>query len=60
QQISRLKTELKDLEKRRSSLRKRRKDAMLATVAIIGYTNAGKTTLLNKLTDSGKIAVNKK
>ncbi|MBU0759615.1 MAG: GTPase HflX [Candidatus Omnitrophica bacterium] len=59
QQISRLKTELKDLEKRRSSLRKRRKDAMLATVAIIGYTNAGKTTLLNKLTDSGKIAVNK-
>lgn len=59
QHISRLKVELRNLEIRRSSLRKRRKDAMLTTVAIIGYTNAGKTTLLNRLTNSGKLAADK-
>lgn len=59
QRIARLKEELKDLEKRRISLRKRRKDAMLTTVAIIGYTNAGKTTLLNRLTDSNKLTADK-
>lgn len=59
ERIARLKKDLKDLEKRRQALRKRRKDAMLATVVIVGYTNAGKTTLLNTLTNSKKLAVDK-
>jgi GTP-binding protein HflX len=59
ERIARLKVDLKDLEQRRKALRKRRKDAMLATIAIIGYTNAGKTTLLNRLTDSKKLVADK-
>ena len=57
--ISRLKKELKDLEKRREALRKHRKDAMLTTIAIVGYTNAGKTTLLNTLTNSSRLVADK-
>ena len=59
QRISRLKIELGDMGKRRQALRKRRKDAMLTTISIVGYTNAGKTTLLNRLTDSKKLAADK-
>ncbi len=59
ERIARLKVELRDLEKRRQALRKRRKDAMLLTVAIVGYTNAGKTTLLNRLTNSNRLAADK-
>lgn len=59
QRIGKLKTELKELGKRRESLRKRRKDAMLSTIAIVGYTNAGKTTLLNRLTNSKKLTADK-
>jgi len=57
--IGRLKVELKDLKTRREALRKRRKDAMLTSIAIVGYTNAGKTTLLNRLTDSKGIVADK-
>ncbi len=57
--IGKLKVELKGLEQRREDLRKKRKDAMLTSIAIIGYTNAGKTTLLNKLTDSRKLTADK-
>ena len=57
--IGKLKIELKDLEKRRQGLRKRRKNAMLTSIAIIGYTNAGKTTLLNTLTNSKKLTADK-
>lgn len=59
QRIARLKVELGDLEKRRHALRKRHKDAMLATISIVGYTNAGKTTLLNRLTNSKKLVADK-
>jgi len=59
ERIARLKIELRNLEKRRQALRKRRKDAMLLTAAIVGYTNAGKTTLLNRLTDSRILAADK-
>lgn len=57
--IGKLKEELKGMEKRRQALRKRRKDAMLTTIAIVGYTNAGKTTLLNRLTNSKKLTADK-
>lgn len=59
QRISRLKSELKDLGNRRQALRMRRKDAMLTSIAIVGYTNAGKTTLLNRLTNSRKLVADK-
>lgn len=58
-QIAKLKKKLEDIEKRRTALRKRRSDAFLTTVAIVGYTNAGKTTLLNQLTDSKKLVADR-
>ncbi|MDP2911006.1 MAG: GTPase HflX [Candidatus Omnitrophota bacterium] len=58
-QITRLKGKLEDIEKRRSALRKRRSDAFLTAVSIIGYTNAGKTTLLNQLTNSKKLVADR-
>lgn len=57
--ITKLKVKLKDMAERRGALRKRRKDVMLASIAIIGYTNAGKTTLLNMLTNSNKLVADK-
>ncbi|MFC1624625.1 GTPase HflX [Candidatus Omnitrophota bacterium] len=59
QRIAKLKVELKDLGIRRQALRKRHKDMMLITIAIVGYTNAGKTTLLNRLTNSRKLTADK-
>lgn len=50
--ISRLKRELGDLSQRRSMMRKNRERFSILTVAIVGYTNAGKSTLLNALTAS--------
>lgn len=58
-QIVKLKGKLDDIEKRRIALRKRRSDAFLTTIAIVGYTNAGKTTLLNQLTGSKKFVADK-
>ncbi len=54
-----LEAELKELEKRRELHRKRRKKDGVLTAAIVGYTNVGKSTLLNALTDAGVIAENK-
>jgi GTP-binding protein HflX len=50
--ISRLSGELDLLHRRRKTLRENRKSHALPTIAIIGYTNAGKSTLLNTITHS--------
>jgi GTP-binding protein HflX len=47
-----------DVRKRRSQLRERRKKNDVPTVALVGYTNAGKTTLFNRLTKSDAVASN--
>ena len=57
--IESLKEELSDLEKHRQMLRSRRKKDGVITCAIVGYTNAGKSTLMNYLTDAGVLAQDK-
>lgn len=57
--IETLEAELKKLEKRRGYYRARRKKDNILTGAIVGYTNVGKSTLLNALTDSNVLAENK-
>ena len=47
--ISSLKSQLEDVRKQRATQRKERQRADTATAAIVGYTNAGKSTLLNKI-----------
>lgn len=50
--ISRLKKELAQLEKTRETQRKRRLEARVPHVCLIGYTNAGKSTIINRLAKS--------
>lgn len=57
--ITRLKKDLVDLSGRRSMMRSRRGRFSILTIAIIGYTNVGKSTLLNALTDSSVIVEDK-
>ncbi|MBO5896299.1 MAG: GTPase HflX [Clostridia bacterium] len=57
--ISALTEDLKALEERRTRHRERRKKDGVVTVALVGYTNAGKSTLMNTLTDAGVLAENK-
>lgn len=57
--ISALQEQLVHLEKRRGQLRSRRKKDGVTTVAIVGYTNVGKSTLLNTLTNAGILAEDK-
>jgi GTP-binding protein HflX len=53
QRISKLERELKATVQHRATQRKARKKTEIPQVAIVGYTNAGKSTLLNALTDAG-------
>lgn len=57
--ISQLKSELQDVERHRDVVRKQREQSGTLTAAIVGYTNAGKSTLLNKLTGAGILAEDK-
>lgn len=57
--ISALTEDLKALDERRTRHRERRKKDGVVTVALVGYTNAGKSTLMNTLTDAGVLAENK-
>lgn len=54
--IHALEEQLEELEQRRDLLHRRRKKDGVISVAIVGYTNVGKSTLLNKLTDAGVLA----
>lgn len=53
--ITKLKRDLDKARLRRDSSRKRRKAAAVTTIAVIGYTNAGKSTLVNSLTSTKQL-----
>ena len=50
---------INDIERTRATMRAARERSGLKKIAIVGYTNAGKSTLLNRLTDAGVLAENK-
>lgn len=53
ERISRLKKELKDVEKHRELIRTQRKQSGLKVTALVGYTSAGKSSIENALTNAG-------
>ena len=57
--ISQLNKELEDVKQARETTRKQRSKNPVPVVAIVGYTNAGKSTLLNTLTDAGVLEEDK-
>ncbi|MFQ9516038.1 MAG: GTPase HflX [Eubacterium sp.] len=57
--ISQLKEQVQDMESHRQVTRARRQDNPVPVVAIVGYTNAGKSTLLNTLTDASVLEEDK-
>jgi len=57
--IARLKKEIEAVRDERSLKREGRKSALLPVIAIVGYTNAGKSTLMNSLTNAGVLVENK-
>lgn len=59
QRIARIRQELEALRKQRGATRGRRQKAGLPVVAMVGYTNTGKSTLLNVLTSSSVLAQDK-
>ena len=57
--INSLREQLKGVEAARSEINRRRKKDGTITVALVGYTNAGKSTLMNQLTQAGVLAEDK-
>ncbi len=57
--IHSLETQIAEMEKNRRTMRASRDRSGIKEVAIVGYTNAGKSTLLNRLTDAGILAEDK-
>ena len=57
--IARVRRELEEVVRTRATQRKRRQRVPLPTFAIVGYTNAGKSSLLNRLTGSEVLAVDR-
>ena len=57
--IRSLETQIDEMEKNRKTMRAARERSGVTQVAIVGYTNAGKSTLLNALTDAGILAEDK-
>jgi GTP-binding protein HflX len=57
ERIARLERDLTDVRKHRSIQREGRRRHHWPVIALVGYTNAGKSTLLNKLTGAGVVAV---
>lgn len=57
--IEAIREQLSEVEARRAEMAKRRKKDGVITVALVGYTNAGKSTLMNRLTDAGVLAEDK-
>lgn len=57
--ITALEAQLSEMEKNRMTMRASRDKSGLPKVAIVGYTNAGKSTLLNRMTDAGILAQDK-
>lgn len=58
ERIQNLKKELKEIDKTRENMRKKRIKSEIPGIALVGYTNAGKSSLLNALTDSGQFVKN--
>ena len=57
--IAHLSGELKEIKSHRDVQRQNRQDSSTPVAAIVGYTNAGKSTLLNRLTDAGVLSEDK-